>query len=159
MVGIPSRPRSAAWQPLIAAVVEPPPRCPYVLYMMSRVSIRVSVAVACLLLVPSAATSTEQEDGNKQGSGFVNGMKAIGHDIKSSEAGQGAKNFGKDVAEASREGFREVRDAFRPTAREVRAAIRAAWNEFLEVKRETLRELRKENERLKRELASQGEGS
>lgn len=118
-----------------------------------------SVAVACLMLVPSAASTTEQEDGDKQGSGFVNSMKAIGHDIKSSEAGQGAKNFGRDVAEASREGFREVRDAFRPTAREVRDAIRAAWSDFLEVKRETLRELREENERLKRELASRGESS
>ncbi len=127
--------------------------------MMLSVPVSPCIVVACLLLVPTAAADQEKKDGAEKGSGFVESMKNVGHDIKNSKAGQGAKNFGKDVAEASREGFGEVRDAFRPTAREVRDATRAAWKEFLDFKRETLRELRKENKRLKRELASQEKDS
>ena len=47
-------------------------------------------------------------------SGLVDGMKSIGRDIKNSDVGQDAKKFGKEVADASRDGFREVRDALRP---------------------------------------------
>jgi hypothetical protein len=129
--------------------------------MKSRARVALCLAAAWLLLAPTVTASPDQQeerDEAEKGSGLVQSVKIVGRDLKHSRAGQGARKIGKEVAEVSREGFREIRAELRPAAREVRDATRAAWKELLEVKREAVRELREENKRLQRKLAAREKG-
>lgn len=136
-----------------------------------RFSTFVSLFVAVIVLagVPgrsaageaaSESKDTAAGEAKKAGHELIDGMKAVGKDLRESKAGryveESAKEFGHDAASAGKEGWTKAKELTASGVEQVRLATREFWDDLMKSKQETLDRLKKENQALKRSKGENG---
>lgn len=115
--------------------------------------VRLLALVAVAILVSTALPPAAAEDKGDLGKSVKKvgeGMKKLGRKI-----GNAGKEAGEEIAEASKKVWFKGKKVSARLLKRTQSATRSWWEEVLEGKDRTLRDLRRENKRLKRELADE----
>ena len=85
-------------------------------------------------------------------------LKEVGQDLKKlgQKIGEAGKEAGLEIADAAKQVFYKGKKVSAPLLRDVQRSTREFWGEVIEGKDKTIEKLRRENQKLKRQLADEG---